>query len=264
MLLNSIKHRNGDRSGQGGNFSCHQFIIWKWNKKKNQKQNNRKTPRHQKGNKVSSSESALRNPNTDLLRPILQKFRVMPTKEKAWPGKKCTSQTLTDLTSQPWWKGLIMVWISYSCFANQKMGSITRKSPPCRNMPQHWCVCYIPSTDLEFTCISILPEWPQTQHLLSKVFSWFSESRIGSILLPSSDHTSSILRSAFIILSLFFPIHNTQFNEFHSLSRSEPLAELEDTLQRPRYHTLSQVLPKSWLRMPSVHHPASKGKLQFV
>lgn len=53
-----------------------------------------------KRNKVSSPKSAIRNPNMDLFRHILQYFTVMPTKEKVWPGKKCTFQTFADLTSE--------------------------------------------------------------------------------------------------------------------------------------------------------------------
>lgn len=62
--------------------------------KKKQKKNKKKR------NKVSSPKSAIRNPNMDLFRHILQYFTVMPTKEKVWPGNKCTFQTFADLTSK--------------------------------------------------------------------------------------------------------------------------------------------------------------------
>lgn len=42
----------------------------------------------------------------------------------------------------------------------------------------------------------------------------------------------------------------------------QAVAEPGDPLGRPRYHTFFQALPNSQMRMPAVHHPASKGKLQ--
>ena len=236
------------QSGQGRGdiseyVSCHQFITWKRN---NLKKKKRYT--------VSSLKSSTGNPDVDFFWYILQYFRVMSTNEQAWLGEKCPSQTFTDSTSKWGWKGLIMVCISYSCFANHK--TVSKSASLRHHLSVAACLCSsVLNASLGHFCF--YPARVATNPTLAdKLFAWFSESTIRSILFPISNHTSSILRSAVTIISHFFQaiirnamncIHCADLNlwlslrtHWKDLDTVPPFQALPNSRVRLQYNTLPQ------------------------
>lgn len=142
--------------------SCHQFCVWKRNKFLRKKNND------------SSPKSAIRNH----FRHTLHYFRAGAALSKP-------SRPHSHVTGS----------LPCSSFTNQrKSKGASLWYHLCKNMPQHQCVLYPNQHKLIY--ISILTEWPQTQH---KLFPQFSESTTGSRPFPISEHSSIILISAFTI-----------------------------------------------------------------